>query len=365
MSRRQGAFDGATENRPLGITLSVLPALVPLALVVTYYVFRGSAFSLFVLNTVLLASLGAVALNLLMGGAGQVSIGNSAFLAVGAFSSVFFLRAGVPFPLDVPLAAIAAGAAGVVVGLPALRISGLYLVLATLAAHFIVLHVVDRYQSESVGAAGFLVPRLFGSTGHTNAHRWWALTLFLTLAATVVVVRCLLSGRAGRAWQMVRYHELVAPALGVNVRRLKLQAFAISSTIIGLQGALTVHFSGVVLSDRFTLALAISYIAMIIIGGINTTSGPILGAVVVVSLPSVLPSILENLDPDGSYAAQAPRIAHMLYGALIILFVTMSPGGMVGWLRDFWSGLKKRFPHIVNWRTHSSASADLADVGHT
>jgi branched-chain amino acid transport system permease protein len=126
-------------------------------LVVAYFTAVGSSYAIFVLDTILLSAIGAMALDLLMGTGGQVSIGNAAFLAGGAFATVWASRAGVPFPFDVIIAGIVCAVGGLIVGLPALRIRGMYLALATLAAFYLADFIGQKYQSDTVGAAGFLL----------------------------------------------------------------------------------------------------------------------------------------------------------------------------------------------------------------
>jgi branched-chain amino acid transport system permease protein len=298
-----------------------------------YFTFNGSAFTLFTLNAWLLAAIGATALNLLMGTAGQVSMGNAAFQAVGAFVAVWCVRAQVPFPADIVVGAAAAGIVGVVVGIPALRIRGVYLALATLAAHFIVLYVADRYQAKEVGATGFLINPLYQDQGILGMQQSWAWTLFILLGLVLFVADSLMRSKVGRAWRLIRDHENVAPVMGIPTTRYKLFAFALSSTMIGLQGALALHLGGHVSTDDFTLLIAISYIAMILIGGLDSLVGPLLGAAIIVVLPVITPMVVNGLLGQGIALTAAPYLSEMVYGALIILFVVRSRNGIAGWAR--------------------------------
>jgi branched-chain amino acid transport system permease protein len=294
-----------------------------------------SSDDLYVFNTCLLAAIGAIALNLVMGTAGQVSIGNAAFLGVGSFSAVWFLGQGVPFPLDIIFATITVGVVGLLVGMPALRLQGLYLALATLAAHYIVYFVCNLYQEHSVGAGGgFLVDPLFQSAGIRGQQQDWAWVLVVVLAVVILVIAPLLAGKSGRAWRLIRDHEAVAPAMGINVTSYKLIAFVISSMLIGFQGALAAHLSGVVSVNDITLAVAISYLAMVLIGGLDSIVGAVLGAFLITALPTFVNRTVPHIVGSGAAATNVPQISQVIYGLLIIVFVTRSPGGLTGWARS-------------------------------
>jgi branched-chain amino acid transport system permease protein len=307
-----------------------------LALITTYYVAEGSAFHLFILNACLLAVIGAIALNLLMGTAGLVSIGNSAFLAVGAFSAVFAIKSGVPFPGDLVVGALAAAAAGAVIGLPALRLRGLYLALATLAGFFIVQYFATLYQSRGKGggSGGFYVPVLFQDQGYTGGQQYWAWTLLVIVSVLVLIATRLGAERSGRAWRLIRDHEIVAHTMGIPVTRYKMIAFALSSALIGFQGALAAHLSGSVSVDQYTLALAIAYIAMVLIGGLDSVLGAVIGAFVVTALPTVMPVLMTSVLGRLPIASQGPAVAEILYGLLVIIFIVSSQQGIVGLLRN-------------------------------
>jgi branched-chain amino acid transport system permease protein len=329
---RQGVLAGLRRVgiRPAWYGIAVLAAIT------AYFVSEGSAFHLFVLNTCLLAVIGAVALNLLMGTAGLVSIGNSAFLAVGAFSAVFALKSGIPFPGDLVVAAFAAAAAGVVIGLPALRLRGLHLALATLAGFFIVGYFANEYQSKAKGGGpgGFLVPVLYQAQGLTGGQQYWAWTLLVVVAVLILGATRLSADRSGRAWRMIRDHEIVAHTMGIPVTRYKMTAFAISSALIGFQGALAAHLSGSVTTENFTLGLAIAYIAMVLIGGLDSVLGAVIGALLVTALPTIVPIVITAVAGPLSTASQAPALAEIIYGLLVIVFITSSPQGIVGLLRN-------------------------------
>ncbi len=316
-------------------TVSPLGGIAVLGLATIFVTKTQGSFNLFLFNSCLLACIGAIGLNVLMGTAGLVSMGNAAFLAVGAFSTVFFIRAHVPFPVNVLGGAVISAIFGLAFGVPALRLRGLSLALATLAAHFIVVYLGNEYEGRVPGArdAGFIFPSLFLSHGLVAQQQYWAWLLFGVVSATILVSSALTRAKTGRAWRLLREHEGVAAAMGVSVVRYKLQAFVVSSFLIGLEGGLTALLSGSVTTDAFTLLLAITYIAMILIGGLDSIAGAVIGAFIIASLPILAPRWVGHIIGPSQGALKGPQIAQIVYGVLIIFFITRSPNGIVGWTR--------------------------------
>jgi ABC-type branched-subunit amino acid transport system permease subunit len=334
MSRAITGTRSARPARAFGwrslITQKYLIIVIAL-IVVAYFTANGSSYSIFIVDTILLSAIGAMALDLLMGTGGQVSIGNAAFLAGGSFATVWASRAGVPFPVDVIVGGVVCSAAGLAVGLPALRIRGMYLALATLAAFYLAYFIGLKYQDNAVGAAGFFLKPVFtGTIGQQSAS--WAWLLLGVVVATMIGVSWLRGGRSGRAWRMIRDHEIAASMMGIPVARYKLALFAISSGIIGIQGGLTAHFNGVVTYDSFTLSLSISVIAMILIGGLDSQAGPLIGAVVVTTMPIFVPDVINAFASSANASQDASKYSEVVYGLLIMFFMIKAPKGLVGLL---------------------------------
>lgn len=324
--------------RPHLTTIGIIAAATA---AVAYYSSVGSSFAIYMVGTVLLACIGAIALGLLMGTAGQVSIGNSAFLAAGGYAAVWALRADISFPFDVAFAAVVCAGVGVLVGLPALRIRGIYLALATLAAYYVVLFLVTEYQGNEVGSGAFLVDPVFEGTP-AERNQTWIWVLLAVVACCLVLATWLRTGRSGRAWRMIRDHEVAAPTMGIPVARYKLLAFVISSAMIGVQGALTVHFVGSLTHETFSLNMAIAYIAMILIGGADSQAGPLLGAVLVTTMPTFVPEMLSALVGDAVSPADSAAYAQIAYGVLLILFIVYAPRGINGWFVGLAGWVKRR-----------------------
>lgn len=302
----------------------------------------------------LLACMGSASLTLLMGTAGQFSIANAGLLAVGAFSSVWFMSIGVPFPADVLLAVAAAGLVGLIVGIPALRLRGLYLAIATLAAHFIIYFVVHQYQNEAAGPAGFVLDPVIPGNLAQSQDTWFVI-IIVVLAAILVLVGALMSGRTGRTWRMIRDHEEVVPVFGINATRWKLGAFVISSMILGLQGSLLAHFSGLVSSENFHLNVAIIYLAMVVVGGLGSLPGAVIGALLISLLPDLVPALVRVIAPAGSSPVLGANISTIIYGLLILVFVIYAPKGL--------AGLAKKVASAISRHRTSRAAATTPTTG--
>jgi branched-chain amino acid transport system permease protein len=315
----------------------------------------------FTFNICLLAVLGAVALNLLMGTAGLVSIGNSAFLAVGGFGALIVMRWHIAFPADVVVAALIAGVVGMIIGLPALRLRGLYLALATLAAFFIVEYFANEYQSSASGggSGGFILPPVYNSKGLEGAQQYWGWTLFAIIAVLLLAMVRISGERSGRAWRMIRDHEHAAAALGVRVVRYKMMAFALSSAIVGAEGALSMHLTGSLSADQFTLDLAISYIAMVLIGGLDSITGAVIGAGIVTALPVVTPNVLSGIIGNAQATQYGPAIAECIYGLLVIILITSSPRGLVG---AYHNAVRSKLGHTIRTRVPGLRGLRAGDV---
>jgi branched-chain amino acid transport system permease protein len=299
-------------------------------------------------NQILIASLGAIALNVLIGVAGQFSMGSAAFMAMGAFTAATVATQlfQLPFLIALLLGAVVGGIAAVLVGVLALRIRGFYLALATIALHYIVLFGVEHYQEGTVGLIGFLMPSasIFGME-FRGAFDWYpVLLIILTLVAGCV--HNLLRSKTGRAFRAVKDRDIAAAILGVNVTRTKLTAFIITSMIIGFQGALYAYYVGVVTFEAFHLDVSVQYIAMIMIGGIGTVSGSILGAVFVIGLPFVVQAAAPNLPTWFPFIDQIESnlfaVQSIIYGLAIILFILKFPRGMSYGLKRVGQWLERR-----------------------
>jgi branched-chain amino acid transport system permease protein len=306
--------------------------LLLLAVVTVVVTQALSDYNIFLYNTCLLVAMGAIALNVQLGTAGQVSLGNGAFLAVGAFVTAALSRAGIGFPWSVLIAAVVSGAAGLLIAIPALRLKGLYFALATVSAFFIVYFFCNSYQTNTVGESGFSFAPVFPALSYHGVQTAWAWLLTGVLAVVVIGASVMTKGKTGRSLRIIRDHELAAPAFGVRVVRAKLLVFGLGFAVIGLQGGLTAYYTGLVTVDSFTLTLSVQYLAMVIIGGLDSIPGAVIGAAIVTILPTLTTNLMQGSLSNAT--VQGPQIAVVIYGALVIVFVTSSAGGIAGWARS-------------------------------
>lgn len=339
---------------PSYMSRAIIATLLILAGVTAYVALFLPQDTIYQYNTFLIYGIVALALNLLMGTAGQVSLGTAGFLAAGAFTAVFFYRAGVWFPFDVILAAIVGAVIGLIVGVPSLRLRGIYLALGTLAAYETIIWAANDYQTAKTGPAGFIILPLFTSAGLVRQQEYWAVVLFALLAVAMIIFARISMSRAGRAWRMIRDHEAAAPALGIRATRYKLQAFIISSAVTSACGALLLHFTGSATVDSFTLDLTVAFIAMIFVGGIDSVIGAVIGAGIITALQQLVPRLLASVTSNGSTVGG--NLAVIIYGALVVILVTRSPGGVAGWLRELGALIAQRCTGLGIWRRWSDAT---------
>ena len=318
-----------TQTRSERVTL----ALFAVALLV--YPFLASAFYLDLITQVLLASIGALSLMLLTGYAGLISLGHAGLLAAGAFTAgILSKEFQAPIIVTLPAAAAVGAVLGVIFGLPSLRLRGLYLAVSTLALHFIVIYVGGEYEAKRGFSTGITMdaPTIGGYTIYGG--RVWYFILLAAAAGTLLICINLIRSRTGRAWRAIHAHETVAEALGISVAGYKLLAFVISSAIAAVAGALFAYYRSFVSIEAFSLFLSIQYVAMIIIGGMGSLLGALLGAVFVTLFPYAIEAALLQLPNAQSYAGVLFAVNYAAFGVVMILFLIFEPQGLVGiWRR--------------------------------
>jgi branched-chain amino acid transport system permease protein len=306
----------------LAVTLLALPAL-------------ASPFLIDLATQTFLAIIGALALMLLTGYAGQVSLGHAGLLAAGAFTvGILAKELHAAFFITLPAAAGVGALLGVVFGLPSLRVRGLYLAVSTLALNFVVIYVGGEYEAKRGFSTGIIIdpPRIAGKP--LTDPRAWYVVLLLAAGAALIFCANLLRARSGRAWAAIRANETVAQALGIGVAAYKLLAFVLSSALTAFAGALFAYYRGFVSVEAFSLFLSIQYVAMIIIGGMGSLLGAILGAIFVTVLPYAIEAAIAALPGANRYAGMLFAVDYAAFGAVMILFLLFEPRGLVGiWRR--------------------------------
>ncbi len=292
-------------------------------------------------NQIAIATVGAIGLNILVGYTGQISLGQGAFMAVGAYSAgLLTLRAGLPWGVSIFLACLITSAVGSFFGIPSLRLKGLYLAIATLAAQEIIEWVVTHWTAVTGGTDALVVPapELFGLRLNTDFRFYWLAVILA--GATALFTANLFRSKVGRAFVAVRDQDVAASVIGVNVFRYKLLAFATSSFFVGLAGAMIAYYRNIITWERFTLETSIIYLAMIIVGGLGTIRGSLFGAALITLLPAFISSLGRGLqDSAPAVAAQLPNIQQAAFGIVIILFLVFEPEG----LSKLWRNVKDYF----------------------
>jgi branched-chain amino acid transport system permease protein len=278
-------------------------------------------------------------LNILTGYCGQISIGHAGFMAVGGYTSaVLCAKLGVPFWAALPCGALAAGIAGLIFGLPSLKIKGFYLIMATIAAHFIIIWTIIQLRGITGGPDGLSLPRpAIGGISLSSKTNYFYLVMAVTCLATILA-KNIVRTRAGRAFIAIRDNDLAAEVMGVSLWSYKLQAFFIGCVYAGVAGSLLIHYFSFASTDQFPFMDSVWYLGMLIVGGMGNTTGAIFGAVAL----RLLDELVTMVGPVLS-AAVAPQAAASMaiisHGLIIIIFLIFEPRG----LHHRWEMIKAYF----------------------
>jgi branched-chain amino acid transport system permease protein len=308
------------------------------------------------ISLVFIYGLCGLSLMVLAGYTGLVSLGHAAFLGIGAYAHVYFVQdLGLPWIVAVALASVLAAASGVLVGLPALRMTGVYLTIATLAFALIIQEVFTRWDHVTHGLKGRPVdkPVIFGVSFASD----WAF-YFLCLAVLIAglwLTANLLRSPTGRAWVAIRDSEIAAQSMGVHLARYKTLAFAYSAGLMGAAGALFAHKIGFLAPDIFTVLLSIQFLLMVVVGGLGSLHGALYGAVFVALLPVLISEARDHVPAWAGHAAAAlgkgvgdavylsldrfvkqPGLEPGVFGLILVLFILFEPLGIYGRWRKIW-----------------------------
>ena len=328
---------------PLPIARWAVAAIVVLAVVVVPLVLHE--YYLSIINLISIAAVGALGLNILTGYTGQISIGHGAFMSVGAYTAAnLAVRLDSPWPVNVVIGGLMAALIGGIVGMPSLRIKGLYLAIATLAGQLIIEWTINHVTWISGGTqASIHVPRpqVAGWVIASQREMYFFLLTFVILA--VIGTLNLMRSRIGRAFIAIRDHDIAAEIIGINIYRYKLLAFAISSFYAGVTGVLYTYYLGVANYEQFQIVTSIDYLAMIIIGGLGSVLGSIFGAIFITLLPIVIRVVMESagqlLLSQAVIHNLIPNLRLIVFGGLIILFLVVEPEG----LSRLWRNIRNYF----------------------
>jgi branched-chain amino acid transport system permease protein len=297
-----------------------------------------------------------IGLMILTGFTGQASLGHAAFLAIGAYTAAYLQQYNVPFAVYFLVAGLLTGVVGAMVGFPALRLQGIYLVIATISFAFIIEEILARWESVTHGNEGMRVKalQLFGATVSRDSHSFYFLCLAV-LALSIVGTLNLLRSPTGRAFVAIRDSETAARSMGVNVSLYKVKSFAISAAITGFAGVLFAHKMSFISPEMFTLQLSIEFIIVILIGGAFSPHGAVLGAIFIVMIDPFLTYLKDDvpgmiaavaaafgagaeltskIQSNAAAFASANGLKGAIYGVIIVVFVLFEPLGLYGrWLK--------------------------------
>jgi branched-chain amino acid transport system permease protein len=279
---------------------------------------------------------------MLTGITGQVSLGHAAFLCIGGFSVVAAQQhLAADFWLGLPLAAVAGALVGVLVGLPAARFRGIYLAISTLAMHYAIVFLAKTYQARlgTSASEGIFIrdPQIAGYVLADDRH-WYYVLLLLCLVVTWLSLNAMRT-RTGRAWIAIRDRDVSAEAVGINLTRYKLSAFVVSSALASFLGGVVAYYTNSVSSDIYTIDIAVVYLAMVIVGGLGSPLGAILGAFFITFLPYAVEAAFAFA--PASWRSGGALFAYQLgaTGLCILLFLVFEPRGLV----EIWRRLETYF----------------------
>jgi branched-chain amino acid transport system permease protein len=313
----------------LVVLLALVPSVVP-------------AYRLTDWTNVVITCIGACALCLLTGKAGQVSLGTGAFMAVGAYTSVLLSRwYGLGFLPALLVAFVAGAAMGLLVGLPTMRLRGFYLALTTLAFQFIIAFFATRYQARAAYGGAFNLSTAHLGNFQLNSERRWYWVCLIAATLSIWLMRNICGSGIGRAWRALRDNEESASAAGIAAVRYKILAFVVSSAFTALAGVLGAYHLGVVSSESYTLDVTVAYVAMIIIGGVDSFAGAVVGAALITELPSWIQSATTG--PIANALGNSIYELHdLVYGVVIVVCLIVAPGGLAGFVRRVWAAGRTR-----------------------
>ncbi len=290
-----------------------------------------SRYQLSILNEMAIAVIGALGLNLLVGYTGQISLGHGAFIAIGAYTTALAgQKFDLPFVVTLPLSGIMAALLGMIVGIPALRLKGLYLALGTLAFGFIIEYVLFHWDLTQ-GDMGMAIDRISigGYVIRTEKDYFYFIVTFAAVA--VLCAKNIVRSKVGRCFVAIRDRDIAAEAMGIPIAKYKVMAFGISSFYAGVAGALLAHYQKWIVPGSFDLSLSIAYIAMIILGGLGSVLGSVLGAILITGIPHGIVYATDMV--RDSYPTLGGLIVDLklgIFGLIVVLALLFEPQGLAG-----------------------------------
>ena len=294
-----------------------------------FSLFKYTKYILFMVNMAAIGVIGASGLNVLTGYTGLISMGQAAFMGVGAYTvAILSSRFGLPFWITLPAAGLVTTLVGIISGTPSLRLKGFYLAMATLAAEFLLEYIFKNWESLTMGVQGIFItpPQIFGI--YLNDDRLFYFLVVILAFLSVVSTRNLFRTDVGRSFIAIRDRDIAAQLMGINVFKYKLISFAISSFYAGLAGGLWCYYMTIINPEAFQLNISIDYVAMIIVGGMGTVMGAVYGSIFVVLLPEIIQRVMEVLQPILHIDYTFVAFKQIIFGFFIIIFLVFEPKGL-------------------------------------
>jgi branched-chain amino acid transport system permease protein len=292
-----------------------------------------------VMTVIVIQAIAAYGLNVIVGYAGQISLGHAAFMGIGAYASAMLTtKAGLGFWQALPLVLLIAGIMGFLLGLPSLRVREDFLAITTIGINFIVeaVFLYTSFFGAALGLGG--IPRVFLFGSRLGSYHFFALCLFFLLL-TILICRRFVRTWAGLACFAVRENETAASSMGISPVRAKLSAFVLGTVIAGLSGALYAHYMRFISAGDFGFTVSISIMSMVVLGGMGTLFGPLLGAFIIGILPEIFRPLIDY--------------RMFLYSALLLLMIRFQPGGLLGehsFVMNLLRRIKARMGRLSNRR---------------
>jgi len=305
--------------------------IIVLAVVCFLLYLFGNNYILGITNLIGISIISALGLQILMGFAGQISVAQAAFMAVGAYASAILATNGVPFWFSIIAASLMSGTIGLVFGWPSIRITGFYLVMSTFAAQFIIIYAINNvFTNLTRGTLGHPapIPRFFWNFSVNTERKWFILIIFILAIATLTTAN-LKRTKGGRALIAIRDNALAAEVMGISLWRYKLLAFFLCCSYAGMAGALYAHWQGSVVGEAFDLMQSIWFLGYLIVGGMGSIPGCYFGVILIILLQEGLTQFSSVL--VGVYPKATSLIAPtkpILFGVIVALFLIFEPKGL-------------------------------------
>ncbi len=309
-------------------------------LILILFPFVANKYFIHIANLIAIASISALALNLLCGNAGLLSLGHAGFMAAGAFTTaIMTVHFGMPVWVVLPAAAVVGAILGVIAGLPALRLKGIYLGISTLALYYLIIYVLNEYQFHSGFGFGITIksPQI-GPFTLSNETQWYFPLCFLVWV-TAIFIANLLRSRPGRAWVAIHNRDIAAEIMGINIGYYKILAFIVSTSITSVAGSIYAYYTNVASVAEYTFGLTVGYLAMIIVGGLGSVLGSLMGTFLITLLPFLLMFIIDLFKITGVIKNYFFAVQSSFFGVIIIVFLLFEPLG----LAEIWRRVRDYF----------------------